>query len=119
MRRPEHLLARSLSNTWNAEKAAVLADWCEEHQLTAAARQLRKGPSAKARAMAEHLAAVMGVGSFPVRVFWELEWLTQPCPRCRKPRKLVFTRSSQQYVCRACKGEPKRRSRSLHSRSVP
>lgn len=107
MRRSEHLLARSLSRGWDAEKAAVLADWCEEHQLLSTAKQLRKGPSLKARALADQLAAVMGVGTYPVHVFWEHDWLPRPCPKCRKVRKLVFTRNRQQYICRICKGEPR------------
>ena len=80
-------LVRQLEEEWNEETAAVVADWCEEHGLSGAARHLRRdpndpnrsdaGPNAYTRASIEALACCLGISMIPVRVHWTKDWLPE------------------------------------------
>lgn len=58
---PIHKLVAALVKRWDGETAAVVADWCEEHELVGAALKLREGPSLYCRAVIEALASCMAL----------------------------------------------------------
>jgi hypothetical protein len=72
---PQAKMVSELVKEWESEKAMVLADWCEEHELMAAAEELKLGPSERARAYVEFLAFLFGLVVPPRRLDWELNWL--------------------------------------------
>lgn len=53
-------IALRLRRRWSADEAQVLADWCEEHGLVGMAKQLRRGPSARARSYICELCPMLG-----------------------------------------------------------
>lgn len=72
---PIKLLVKRLSRRWNAEDALVVADWCEEHELTQFAWGIRRGVidtlDHHVRTEVNRLAWAMGVRAHDVD---ELDW---------------------------------------------
>ena len=62
-------LVEQLYQRWDRDDATVLADWCEEHEMTSAAKTLREASESEeaywdAYFRVEELARLMGICKF-------------------------------------------------------
>lgn len=66
----QRAIAVRLRRRWNADDAAVLADWCDQHGLTGTAKALRRGPSVRTMFLVVELCRAFGARELDERPDW-------------------------------------------------